>query len=73
MKKRILMITGIILYILFLLSLYENVQSHFELSLKNFLVGIINLIIGFSLFYKPIKDFFKRKKIKEFLLTLFIF
>jgi len=62
MKKRILMITGIILYILFLLSLYENVQSHFELSLKNFLVGIINLIIGFSLFYKPIKDFFKRKK-----------
>ena len=67
------MITGIILYILFLLSLYENVQSHFELSLKNFLVGIINLIIGFSLFYKPIKDFFKRKKIKEFLLTLFIF
>lgn len=62
MKKRILMITGIILYILFLLSLYENVQSHFELSLKNFLVGIINLIIGFSLFYKPIKEFFKRKK-----------
>lgn len=56
------MTTGIILYILFLLSLYENVQSHFELSLKNFLVGIINLIIGFSLFYKPIKDFFKRKK-----------
>ena len=62
MKKRILMIIGIILYILFLLSLYENVQSHFELSLKNFLVGIINLIIGFSLFYKPIKEFFKRKK-----------
>ena len=62
MKKRILMIIGIIFYILFLLSLYENVQSHFELSLKNFLVGIINLIIGFSLFYKPIKDFFKRKK-----------
>ena len=60
------MITGIILYILFLLSLYENVQSHFELSLKNFLVGIINLIIGFSLFYKPIKDFFKKKKKKSF-------
>lgn len=61
MKKRILMITGIILYILFLLSLYENVQSHFELSLKNFLVGIINLIIGFKLFYIPFKNYIKER------------
>ena len=56
------MIIGIIFYILFLLSLYENVQSHFELSLKNFLVTIINLIIGISLFYKPIKELKTIKK-----------
>ena len=62
MKKRIFIILGIIFYILFLLSLYENVQSHFELSLKNFLVGIINLIIGISLFYKPIKELKTIKK-----------
>lgn len=62
MKKRIFIILGIIFYILFLLSLYENVQSHFELSLKNFLVTIINLIIGISLFYKPIKELKTIKK-----------
>lgn len=55
------MIIGIIFYILFLLSLYENVQSHFELSLKNFLVGIINLIIGLKLFYIPFKNYIKER------------
>ena len=38
------MITGIILYILFLLSLYENVQSHFELSLKNFSKDVLKTL-----------------------------
>lgn len=61
MKRKVLLGIGLILYILFLLSLYENIQTYFELIWKNIFVFILNLIIGFKLFYIPFKNHIKER------------
>jgi hypothetical protein len=61
MKRKVLLGIGLILYILFLLSLYENIQTYFELIWKNIFVFILNLIIGFKLFYIPFKNYIKER------------